>query len=302
MADMILALTFALSAAFCFGISKFLIKKASNVNPLVSVLYTFLLAPPILFAFAFVDGDLFVSYNLSLSTVVDLALAGLFYLGVGRVFAYASINLVGAARASQLTSTQIIFSAILSVLFLQEGMNIALALGTAVIFCGLILISLSKPKENGKELIPTSKFKRGVALGLVGGILWGASQLFLKAGVRGINSSVMANLISYGFAIVIQGALVLSLAREEFRRGKTQTAYLLLAGLVSTLAFLAQSSALRIAPVVWTNPIVNASPLVTLLVSYLLLQKVEFINKRVVAGAFAVVIGIALIIIAVPQM
>lgn len=297
MTDMILPLFFAVVAAFCFGISKFLIRKAMNVTPLVSVLYTFLLAPPILLCFAFASGDLFISYSFGVWTIANLALSGLFYLGIGRVFAYASINLVGAARASQLTSTQIIFSAILSVAFLQEEMTPKLALGTIVIFLGLMLISISNPRDKGKNLIPTQKFRKGIVLGLIGGVLWGGSQLFVREGVRGLNSSIMASLISYLFAILFQGSLVLLFARREFRREKTQTTYLLMAGIVSTFALLAQYSALRIAPVVWTNPIINTSPLITLLASYLLIQSVELVNKKVVFGAIAVVVGAILVVI-----
>ncbi len=292
-----LALTFALIASFCYGTSKFLIKKANNVNPLVSVLYTFLLAPPILLGFALFNGDLSISYTFSPLTITYLALAGVFYLAIGRIFAYSSINLVGAARASQLTSTQIIFSSILSVIFLQEQMDLKLAVGTVTIFLGLILISFSNAKCEGKDVIPSKKFSRGVFLGLIAGVLWGASQLFLKEGGRGLNSPTMASLISYLFAILLQGSIVLFFARREFKREKMQTVFLFLAGIVSTFALLAQYSALRIADVVWVNPIINTSPLITLIACYLLIQKVESINKKVIFGALAVVTGAVLVAI-----
>jgi drug/metabolite transporter (DMT)-like permease len=292
-----LALIYAVVASFCLGISKFLIRKADNVNPLVSVLYTFLLAPPILLCFALANGDLSVSYSLDFLTVTYLALAGVFYLAIGRIFAYSSINLVGAARASQLTSTQIIFSSILSVIILQEGISLNIALGTTIISFGLILISFSKPKCEGKEVMPSSRFRRGVALGLIAGVLWGASQLLLKEGSRGLKSSTMASLISYLFAILVQGSIVLFFARTEFKRPKTQTTFLLAAGVVSTIALLAQYSALRIADVVLVNPIVNTSPLITLITCYLLIQKIESINKKVLFGALGVVAGAVLVAI-----
>jgi drug/metabolite transporter (DMT)-like permease len=292
-----LALAFALVASFGYGISKFLIKKADNVNPLVSVLYTFLLAPPILLIFAIFNGDLYISYTVKPLTIIYLALAGIFYLAIGRIFAYSSINLVGAARASQLTSTQIIFSSILSVIFLQEQMSLQLAIGTVTIFLGLLLISFSNTKCEGQDVIPHNRFNRGVLLGLIAGVLWGASQLFLKEGGRGLNSSTMASLISYLFAILIQGTIVFSFARREFKREKMQAVFLFSAGIVSTFALLAQYSALRIADVVWVNPIVNTSPLITLIACYLLIQKIESINKKVVFGALAVVAGAVLVAI-----
>jgi len=292
-----LALAFALVASLGYGISKFLIKKANNVNPLVSVLYTFLLAPPILLVFAAFNGDLSISYTIEPLTIVYLALAGIFYLAIGRIFAYSSINLVGAARASQLTSTQIIFSSVLSVIFIQEQMSLQLALGTATIFIGLIFISFSNSKCEGGDVIPHDRFNRGVLLGLIAGVLWGASQLFLKEGGRGLKSSTMASLISYLFAILVQGTIVFSFARKDFKQGKMQVTFLFLAGIVSTFALLAQYSALRIADVVWVNPIVNTSPLITLIACYLMIQKVESINSKVVFGAIAVVVGAVLVAI-----
>jgi uncharacterized membrane protein len=73
--------------------------------------------------------------------------------------------------------------------------------------------------------------------------------------------------------------------------------FLFSAGIVSTFALLAQYSALRIADVVWVNPIVNTSPLITLVACYLLIQKVESINQKVVFGALAVVAGAILVAI-----
>lgn len=292
-----LPLILALIASVCYGVSKVFVRKAADVNPFVSVLYTFIIAPPVLMLFAVFNGDLFVPLNLNMWTVANLALSGIFYLAIGRIFAYASIDLIGASRASQLTSTQVIFAALLSVTFLREDMALKLAGGTVAIFLGELLISISNPKSEGESLIPRREFRRGVALGLVGGFLWGASQIFSREGVRGLGSSTMASFISYVFAIFIQFLFVVCFARGKVRLEKSKTYNLLFAGLVSSFALLSQYSALRIANVVNINPIVNTSPLITLLVSYLLIKKVEFINKKVIIGASAVVIGAILVTI-----
>jgi len=70
---------------------------------------------------------------------------------------------------------------------------------------------------------------------------------------------------------------------------------LLSAGTISTLALLAQYTALRLEQVVFVTPIVNTSPLITLLISYFLMQKSELINRKVLFGAVAIVLGATLV-------
>jgi drug/metabolite transporter (DMT)-like permease len=290
-------LALAIIASFCYGISKVFIRKATDVDPSISVLYTLLVAPPILLGFAVVNGDIgkIVTYNFDVSTMVNLALAGVFYLAVGRIFAYASIRLIGAARASQLTSTQIVFAAILSVALLNENMSLTLGVGTVAIFLGELLISFSNPLDQGKRFVSMENFRKGVALGLIGGLIWGSAQLFARQGSRGLGSSIMASFISYLFAILTQVGVVSYFVKDKLKTGKPQRKYLLIAGTVSTIALLAQYTALSVEQVIFVTPIVNTSPLITLLVSYLMIQKIEQINRKVLFGAITIVLGAVLV-------
>lgn len=287
--------TFALAAACCYGISKVFIRKAQDVDSHVSVLYTLLAAPPILLFLAIVSGDLLTTYNFDLYTMINLALAGIFYLAIGRIFAYSSIRLIGAARASQLTSTQIIFAAMLSVALLKENMSWTLGVGTLAIFFGEVLVSFSNPQAHGKNLVLKQKFRRGVAVGLIGGFIWGSSQLFAKEGSRGLGSSIMASFFSYLVAIFIQASIAVYFSRDKLKIKRAEAKYLLSAGTISTLALLAQYTALRLEQVVFVTPIVNTSPLITLLISYFLMQKSELINRKVLFGAVAIVLGATLV-------
>jgi len=291
-----LPILLALTSALCYGFSKVLIRKAPNVDPFVSVIYTLAVAPPILLAFAVIRGDAFVSYHFDLWTMANLAVAGVIWLALGRVFAYASINIIGAARASQLTSTQVIFAAVLSVVFLQESMTLALAVGTVAIFAGELVISFSNP--SGKRSMSTGRFRKGVLIGLVGGFLWGSAQLFAREGTRGLGSSIMSSLITYVFAVMAQVVLVGCYRRRELkmRLQRSEAKFLLASGLASTIAVVAQYTALLFAPIVSVSPIVNTSPLITLIASYVFMRDVELINKKVLFGAFGVVLGAALVV------
>ena len=291
---MFLPLTLALFVAVCFGVSKVLIRKATNVGTLRTVLYTLILAPPLLLSFSLLNGESFLSYNYSSWILINLALAGITFLVAGRIFAYSSIRLIGAARSSQLTSTQVIFAAILSIAFLQEEMSAILLIGTLAIFLGTILISLSYPRgEENRTVMPRRNFSKGFSLGLLGGFFWGLSQLFSREGVRGLGSPAIASFLSYLFAIsfLILIMPVTQSKKEEAKPQKAEAIYVLAAGALSTFAVLAQYTALRIADVVWVTPIVNTSPLVTLVVSYFFIQKVEFVNTKVIFGCLAIIFG-----------
>ncbi len=286
---MVLPLLLALAAAIFYGLSKVLVRKAMHTDPIISVLYTLLVAPPILTCFAIISGDFFKHEILNSWAMLNLTMAGVFYLALGRFFAFSSIRLVGAARASQLTSTQIIFAAIVGVLLLNESMSLTIAIGTLAIFLGEILILFSN-LHNGESLNQTRDFEKGFVYGLVGGFLWGFSQLFTREGARGLNSSIMASFFSYLFAIMIQLTIMVCL-KKGIKVPLNQLRYLLLSGVLSTLALLFQYSALQVERVIYVTPIINTSPLITLIASYLLLQRIELINKKVFLGAVIIMVG-----------
>ncbi|MEM2738721.1 MAG: DMT family transporter [Candidatus Bathyarchaeia archaeon] len=292
---MILPLILASITAILFGVSKVLIKLAGDVNSFSSVLYTLLVAPPILLCFAAINGDFFKTYNLDLLTIVDLLVAGAFQLAIGRVFAYSSIKLIGASRASQLTSTQIFFAAILSVLLQNEEMTLTIGVGTLAIFCGELLVLMSNPEEKGQKLSKSYSFQKGVAYGLIGGFIWGASQSFAKDGSRRLGSPIMASLFAYIFAIIIQFTITINSAESKTKIPLERAKYLFLSGIASTFGLIAQYTALLIEQVIWVTPIVNTSPLITLFVSYILIPKAELINWRLIIGAIIVVLGVLFI-------
>jgi drug/metabolite transporter (DMT)-like permease len=293
MSGLSLPLLLAFVSSFCFGTSKVLVRKAGNVNQFVGVLYTLAVAPPILACFAVINGDAFRTYNYSLWTIANLALSGAIFLVLGRVFAYTSISIIGASRSSQLTGTQVIFAAVLSVVFLREQITVVLAVGTVTIFLGELLISFSNP--SGSHAIPARLFRKGVLIGLAGGFFWGSGQLFAMVGARALGSSTMGSLTSYLFAITVQLMLVFSSGSRSFVLRRKEALFMLASGTVSALAVLSQYTALLVAPVVSVSPIVNTSPLITLIVSQLVMSQIEQVNRKVLLGAILVVFGAILV-------
>lgn len=286
------ALSLSALSALTFGSAKVLDKKGlMGKNSLVGVLYTLAVGPPILFLVSLATGELFHPYNYDILTVGEAALGGIFSFALGIVLLFASIQIIGAGRAAVMSSSQVIFGPLLSIAILGETTSAELTIGTALIFTGLILVLLSTPRA-AENVINTSKFKRGYAIGLVSGFFWGSSQLFTRTAVVKLGSPTIVSLIAYVFAILaIAVMLLLSSARKKMRIGRASTFFLSGSGLFRVVAALSRTTALSLATVVMVMPIVSISPLITLLLSYVFIQRFELINRRVALGATFVVIG-----------
>jgi drug/metabolite transporter (DMT)-like permease len=284
----ILPIVLAILTAILFGLSKIFIRKGiSDVDPNFGVFITLLPAIPILTFFVIISGEIRLVLSVSLSTLLYLFAAGVLSLILGRVFAYTSIDLIGAARSSQLTSLQLVFAVILGLIFLQETLDILMALGIVIIGIGLIFVSTSSPEGDSKI---REGFFKGVVFGLLGGLAWAFSQLFAKVGVQSVGSPITAVFISYIFAIAIQAIIVMGRKKGKLLR-KSSTVYLLVSGFLTVFALLSQFTALKLAQLVEVVPIFNTSPLITVLFSHFLIQKLELLNWKVWVGSLLVVIG-----------
>jgi len=283
-----LPVVLAILTAILFGLSKIFIRKGiSNVDPNFGVLLTLLPAIPILTFFVIISGEIWLISSLSPLTMFYLFAAGVLSLILGRLFAYISIDLIGAARSSQLTSLQLVFAVILGLIFLKETLELLMALGIVIIGIGLVLVSTSSPGRDSKI---SAGFLKGVLFGLLGGLAWAFSQLFAKMGVQSVGSPLTAVFVSYLFAVAIQTIVVVERKKNKFLN-KNSLAYLLTSGSLTVFALLFQFTALKLAQLVEVVPIFNTSPLITVFFSHFFIQKLELLNWKVWVGSLLVVIG-----------
>lgn len=73
-------------------------------------------------------------------------LLGIVNYPLARYMNYSSVNLVGASRSAPIISTAPLFSAVLAIIFLGETLSLPVALGTAAIVVGSILIVLERTR------------------------------------------------------------------------------------------------------------------------------------------------------------
>ena len=130
------ALGFGLSAVFIkAAMSSVSVKTATVVSLISSTVVT------MIFALIFHSKEI-----LALSPMAFLwfILAGLITFLGGRLLNFQAINLVGASKASAVVSATPLFAAILAVTFLNETVNLILAIGTMMIVTGIALVVMQE--------------------------------------------------------------------------------------------------------------------------------------------------------------
>jgi drug/metabolite transporter (DMT)-like permease len=214
------------------------------------------------------------------------AMAGILSQAVGRYLNYSGLKRLGASRNAPLAGTSPFYSALLAVVFLDETINLPIIGGILILISGIYFLTSGGPAVTGGkgwEYI----FPLGAAA------CWATTSIFVKVGVSGLGSPPLAGV---PVALFFASLMLVLPARKDFstsmagnRRG---IGFLVLAGVASSLAVISQYSALSRLPVVIANPLLNTHPLVALLLSHLFLRQSEKITRRIVLGAFLVVMGV----------
>ena len=224
------------------------------------------------------------------------ALMGAIAYPVARVLNNTAITMVGASRAAPMSSLQPLFALALAISFLGERPNLMVSLGTPMIVCGLILVVLTGG-TNGSSGPVLNARRLGYVLAI------GAALSFATRDVisRHVLVSVAPPMVTAAFALTIGGIFLFALTyRDVIKSLRTVPGrYLLvcgLSGICQGVAIAALFQALSRAPVTVVSPINASTPLITLLLVHLFLQRLETISPLLVAGTLLSVTGVAVVV------
>jgi len=223
---------------------------------------------------------------------VLLALVGLFHFNVSRLLNFTALKEIGANQTSPLTSTQILYSVILGVLFLKETLTLAVGLGAALIAIG---VSILKVGEGAK--IRGGRNRRGLAAALSAGLIWGVSPVVVSYALSIYPDFLTATFVSYLFALVSYIPVVsysnvtTNLAGSS---GKTILLYSL-SGIFLVTSQSLRFGALRFSPVVLVVPILATVPVAILFYTWLIAKEVEAFQRRTILSIVLCVIGTILV-------
>lgn len=275
----------ALTTAIGFGIAPVLLKVAFQrgggmtlglvIGQVATVLLTIALVP-------FMDARF---GELTWTSVVAFILGGLAGTGIGRIWAYQSINILGPSRSNTIRSSSPVITTILAMLLLHEDVSTGRWLAVAAVVGGAMLVSWN-PAEGARGWLG-----KGVLYAFAAAAIYGVRPLIVKWGLDEVNAPLAAALVGS------VAALVYTLAVED--RGPLRSIgvdsafrWFLASGVFQAVAITALAFGLSGGDASLVYSLTASAPLFTLVFTWLLLRDVEPVTPRLVAGTLAVVAGV----------
>ena len=217
------------------------------------------------------------------------AVLGLFFPASLTLLAFASNRALGPVITSTLGNLAPLFSVALAVLVLREPLHATQLAGLVIAVIGAVIISVTRPRDLGHWR------SWALLLPLAAALVRGVTPPIVKVGLEVWPSPLWACLIGY-----VMSSLVL-LAVQRLRQGKFLTdapqsglLWFAVTGIANGLATLTMFTAVRHGPITLVAPVIAVFPLVTVLLSKLVLNSV--ITPRIVGGTVLTVAGVALVL------
>ena len=179
--------------AFVWAGSFIVVKTATEqINPINLGFLRFFVATPIMFLLLLIRGKKLKIPKKEIPSLCVLGLTGITFL---YLFQFVGINLTNASTASSLINTNVIFIAILSIIFLKESFNKNKLIGISSSFIGVFIIIFS----NTQIIIISDKnlFIFGAILVLLSAFSWAVYSI---VGKRLIKKYDIFTVTAYAFA------------------------------------------------------------------------------------------------------
>ncbi len=280
----------ALSAAACFTCADFFARKGLQyANHFVGATLT--LAGELV---------LFVPLLLVLGTPFPapgahyfwVMLGGMCNPGLFLIFFLIGIHRVGVARAAPIKGMSPIFAALLALVFLGEDPAWYHLMGVAFVVGGIVLLLSGKTEGRWSRWDARWPVFAAMISG-VGSTSW-------KKGLGAFPSALNAATIGATVALLVVGAYTCYTLRKE-GAGDVRRAFwpYVLGGVAAGMGIFLFTSALQLSEVFRVVPLVQTSPLFTVLFSLVFLRRAEFVTWHQPAGAALTVSGAILVVLRV---
>lgn len=233
--------------------------------------------------------DLTLLWSAPAWALVDFALAGLLHFFVGWTLLNASQKRIGAARTSPLIGTTPLFGTLFAAMALREVPPAAALLGIAAVVAGVALISGTGPAPRQEPAAPSRL--PGWIFGLGAAMLWAISPIFIRHGLAGVPSPLLA--VSVGMVISTAAyGVVLLLRRRPASVPRAALLAKVVAGVLVGLSVWARWIAVALAPVGVVLALTLLSVPVVMTLSPLVAGRhLEYVTPRVWLGAACTVGG-----------
>ena len=294
---MALAVAFAFVAACGFGSGIVLIRIGTRrVSPPTATFLTVLSGAILITGLAVLLKPQDIKALQPINFAWFAVMGALAYPGA-RILMNTAISWVGASRAAPWASLQPLFALALGMAFLGERPNLLVGLGTPLIVCGLIMVVLAG--NTGQQASDDGTVRKLGFLLAAGGAMCFASRDVISRHVVG---NIADPLVTAACALCLGCVMLLALAGRDIvanlQRGHIkELAICGLAGISQGIAVASLFQALSRAPVTVVSPINASSPLVTLLLVHLFLQRLEVVTPRLIIGTVLSVMGVVIVVL-----
>jgi len=215
---------------------------------------------------------------------------GIFAPAMGRFMTFKAIERVGVARAIPITNSTPMFSSILAVLVVGERWPLQNIVGTSLVILGVVILARSQTS--------TSQWRKiDLIFPALACFSFAMSSILRKLGLLISSIPLMAATVSATTALVF--TLIFQLLQggwQTFTLSRRSFGWFVAAGVAHTTAMLCVFYALSSGKIVIVDPLVNASPVLSIFLSALFLRDLESITSRVLLGAACTVVGSILIV------
>jgi len=237
--------------------------------------------------------------QLTWNLVYLFVIAGILAPGAARLLSYRGLETLGMSISIPIINAESLLSVILATVFLNEPITPMIGVGVLSIIAGLVLLGLESGR--GKETTVGKRIRyRYLLYPLMASVFYGLSVFVRKLGLNVLGSPILGAAFTSGTSwLILTVSLVAGGHVNQLSKVTRQSfIYFLLGGGATCVAWYSLFNALHIGRVSIVTPIATSYSLVTLFFSYVLLRKVERINRRIVAATVLVVGGIILLSLA----
>lgn len=281
------AAVFALTSAFCFTTADLFARRGvQGADPLAGAVYT--LAGELIFflAAALALGASFPPLGLDYLRVAG---GGAGNPGLFMIFFLIGISKIGVARAAPIKGCSPLFGAFLAILFLEERPAWYHLAGVVLVVGGIAILSSGRTHGRWRRIDALWPVAAAAAAG--------AGAVFWRSGLKGFPDPIAGSIVG----VAVAGVMVAGFA--AWRLGPRRIAAdwrragpaFLLCGMAAGLGILLYVNALQRGEVYRMLPLVQTSPLFTVLVALAFFRRAEHLSWRVPAGAVMTLSGALLV-------
>ncbi len=280
---MSIALPLAVLSSFCFGVA--LVTGRIGLRSIDARSGAAVSIPTATLLFALASPFMFDATDFSATAALWFAVVGLFFPATVTLLTFRSNETLGPTITGAVSGTAPLFALLAAGLLLGERVPLSAAVASAAIVVGVALLSW---KQNA---VRPGFVGWALLWPICGALVRGFAQAGAKAGLLLWPNPFAAGLISYSVstATVIGVNQVGRLQRP--RLTKRGVAWFAATGVLNGGAVLLMYAALNAAPVSLVAPVVATYPLITALVSALVLRE-EALSLRMATGVGVTVLAI----------